>query len=170
MVCSSVPLMGNGGPLAIIGYPLWTSDAGRPSGPLLLFNPNSMKSLSHKNTVSFYLISIVAAYFVANGFFTYLLQDSSPKQATALLQLLVYIIAIAVSYLIYFKVTEIKFKQIVDNIQHPSDKHHKILNIAGIVVILVVLGWEYRIYHLTDLAQGYARLQEAIDMLNNFSY
>lgn len=35
-------ILGNDGPLANIGYPLWTSGTGRPSGPFLLLYPKDM--------------------------------------------------------------------------------------------------------------------------------
>ena len=104
-----------------------------------------MTKPSVRSVIVFYIITLVTIYLITRGISGFLLQGTSTGQITALFVLFLYIIASGVAYLIYFKATELKLKDLF-SVMHPKEEKLLPLNIMFILLTILICTGQYLIY------------------------
>lgn len=105
----------------------------------------TMTKPSVRSVIVFYIITLVTIYLITRGISGFLLQGTSTGQITALFVLFLYIIASGVAYLIYFKATELKLKDLF-SVMHPKEEKLLPLNIMFILLTILICTGQYLIY------------------------
>lgn len=115
--------------------------------------------------VIFAVISLLSIWLIASSIVVYLIQDSSPKQTTALLRILIFLIIIAFSYFAFLKFRNYKFEDISRLLFRFEGKEEIIALIVMVSLIITIC-----IYYMQSYSSNaaYSELMDALQSLHRY--
>lgn len=118
----------------------------------------------------FSIITCFSLYFLIDFIFTYLFQDSSPKQTVALLRIVILVIVNLVIYFFFFKITKNKFEDLGKIFFNVKTTGHLTVSIFFVLALLFICIVQYQAYKTIEAIGLYNATESLKKTLDGLPY
>jgi len=118
--------------------------------------------------VIFAVISLLSIWLIASSIVVYLIQDSSPKQTTALLRIVVFLIVIAFVYFAFLKFRKYKFEDMSHLLFRFEGKEETIALIITVVLIITICIFYKVKYENMVYNAAYSQLMNTLNGIHRY--